>query len=131
MENALQQWHLFTEHKNPKYLTSLLADNVVFYSPVVHTPQEGKQLCSAYLMGAITILGHEDSGFQYVNEVRNESMAILEFTANIEGIEINGVDMIHVNEAGKIDSFKVMIRPLKAIQLIHQKMGEMLKKMQA
>lgn len=131
MKNALKIWHLFTISKDPKLLEELLADDVVFYSPVVHTPQEGKRMCTGYLMAALMVLGDDKSDFKYENEVVNDTNAILEFTAIIDGIAINGVDMIHINEEGKVDRFKVMIRPLKAINLIHQKMGEILKKMQA
>jgi hypothetical protein len=130
MEKALEKWHLFTTSKDPKYLDELLADDVVFYSPIVHAPQKGKWITTGYLMSAMMILGADKSKFTYVKEVMNTKDAILEFTAEIDGISINGVDMISVNEAGKLNVFKVMIRPLKAVNLIHEKMGEILKEMQ-
>ena len=130
MEKALEKWHLFTTSKDPKYLDELLADDVVFYSPLVHAPQKGKWITTGYLMSAMMILGADKSKFTYVKEVMNTKDAILEFTAEIDGISINGVDMISVNEAGKLNVFKVMIRPLKAVNLIHEKMGEILKEMQ-
>ena len=130
MEKALEKWHLFTTSKDPKYLDELLADDVVFYSPIVHAPQKGKWITTGYLMSAMMILGADKSKFTYVKEVMNTKDAILEFTAEIDGISINGVDMISVNEAGKLNVFRVMIRPLKAVNLIHEKMGEILKEMQ-
>jgi len=130
MEKALEKRHLFTTSKDPKYLDELLADDVVFYSPIVHAPQKGKWITTGYLMSAMMILGADKSKFTYVKEVMNTKDAILEFTAEIDGISINGVDMISVNEAGKLNVFKVMIRPLKAVNLIHEKMGEILKEMQ-
>jgi hypothetical protein len=130
MEKALEKWHLFTTSKDPKYLDELLADDVVFYSPIEHAPQKGKWITTGYLMSAMMILGADKSKFTYVKEVMNTKDAILEFTAEIDGISINGVDMISVNEAGKLNVFKVMIRPLKAVNLIHEKMGEILKEMQ-
>lgn len=122
---TLQAWHRMIEERNPAPLDDVLADEAVFHSPVVHTPQEGKALTKLYLTAAIMVLG--GSHFEYVREVVGESDAVLEFTAEIDGIQINGVDMIHWNAEGKIDDFKVMIRPLKAVNLLHQLMGQMLK----
>ena len=128
MSNAtLDAWHRMIEERDATALEDVLADDAVFHSPVVHTPQEGKALTKLYLSAAIMVLG--SSNFEYVREVINESDAVLEFTAEINGIQINGVDMIHWNSDGKIDDFKVMIRPLKAVNLLHQMMGQMLKQM--
>jgi len=125
MSNAtLGAWHQMIEERNAGALDEVLADDAVFHSPVVHTPQEGKALTKMYLTAAIMVLGN--SNFSYVREVVGESDAVLEFTAEINGIQINGVDMIHWNADGKIDDFKVMIRPLKAVNLLHQLMGRML-----
>ncbi|MGB5191560.1 MAG: nuclear transport factor 2 family protein [Polyangiales bacterium] len=125
MSNAtLDAWHQMIEERNAGALDEVLADDAVFHSPVVHTPQEGKALTKMYLTAAIMVLGN--SNFSYVREVIGESDAVLEFTAEINGIQINGVDMIHWNADGKIDDFKVMIRPLKAVNLLHQLMGQML-----
>ena len=106
---------------------SILADDAVFHSPVVHTPQKGKALTKMYLSAAIMVLG--SSQFEYVRELIGESDAVLEFTAEINGIVINGVDMVHWNEDGKIDDFKVMVRPLKAVNLLHGLMRQMLENM--
>lgn len=102
----------------------MLANGVVFYSPVVHTPQVGKAITAAYLTAALHVLGNES--FRYVREVIGPSDAVLEFESEIDGIVINGVDIIKWSADDKITEFKVMIRPLKAINLIHEKMAEML-----
>ena len=112
------------EKRNAAALDDVLADDAVFHSPVVHTPQEGKALTKLYLSAAIMVLGASE--FRYVREVVGESDAVLEFTCELDGIQVNGVDMIHWNEAGQIDDFKVMIRPLKAVNLLHRLMGQML-----
>ncbi|MGJ8671139.1 MAG: hypothetical protein ACSHXK_16770, partial [Oceanococcus sp.] len=111
--------------KNPAGLNELLADNAVFLSPVVHTPQIGKAITSAYLTAAFGVLFNES--FRYVREIQSERDAMLEFEVEIDGIFMNGVDLIKWNDENKITEFKVMIRPLKAVNLLHQKMAEMLK----
>jgi hypothetical protein len=106
-------------------LNDLLAQDVVFYSPVVHTPQRGKQLTATYLGAAFQVFFNPT--FHYVREVVGKTDAALEFETEIDGIVVNGVDLIKWNDAGLIVEFKVMVRPLKAINLIHQKMAAMLK----
>ena len=118
---AIAKWHEILKAKNPERLQNLLDEYVVFHSPVVHTPQEGKGITSKYLTAAFYVL-YNDS-FHYVREIIGSSHAALEFTVEIEGIFINGVDLISWNDNDKITDFKVLIRPLKAIQLIHQKMS--------
>jgi len=124
---AIDTWHQLIEARNAAGLDDILADDAVFHSPVVHTPQRGKALAKLYLSAAIMVLG--GSKFEYVREVIGESDAVLEFTAELDGIIINGVDMVHWNEDGKIDDFKVMIRPLKAVNLLHGLMKQMLGQM--
>jgi len=121
---TLEKWHDIVLTRNLKALDALLADNVVFHSPVVHSPQVGKAITMQYLSAAFYVFFNET--FQYIRETTSTHDAILEFTVDIDGILVNGVDMLKWNDEGKIIEFKVMIRPLKAIQLIHQKMGEML-----
>lgn len=126
---AVTQWHEVVKKRDVALLQTLLAEDVVFHSPVVHTPQEGKQLTTMYLSGAVAVLG--DNGFHYVREIISENQAALEFMAEIDGITVNGIDLISVNDDGQITDFKVMIRPLKAVNILHQKMGEMLAKFKA
>lgn len=122
--NPISKWHNIVRTRDANALGDLLADDVVFYSPVVHTPQIGKAITTMYLTAAVKVFGNES--FRYVREIAGDTDAVLEFETEIDGILINGVDMITWNDDGKIIEFKVMIRPLKAINLIHQKMGEML-----
>jgi len=122
--NTLGVWHQFVRDRNVTGLDLLLAENVVFHSPVVHTPQRGKAVTRQYLSAAFHVFFNET--FRYVREVIGPSDAVLEFEVEIDGITVNGVDMIKWNASGEISEFKVMIRPLKAINLIHQKMAAVL-----
>jgi len=124
---TIDRWHALLESRDLAGLDDILAEDAVFHSPIVHTPQEGKELTKFYLQAAFHVL--LDADFRYVREVISETDAILEFTAEIDGIRINGVDMIHWNAEGRIDDFKVMIRPLKAVNLLHRMMGAMLEQL--
>ena len=121
---TLAVWHDLVQSRNVKGLDSLLADNAVFYSPVVHTPQVGKAITAKYLSAAFSVFFNET--FRYVRELSGPRDAVLEFQVDIDGISVNGVDMLEWDDQGRIVAFKVMIRPLKAINLIHQKMAAML-----
>lgn len=122
--NTLAAWHDLVQTRNVKGLAALLADNCVFHSPVVHTPQVGKAVTLQYLSAAFHVFFNPS--FRYVREVAGANDAVLEFQVEIEGLSVNGVDMIQWGADGKIVEFKVMIRPLKAVNLIHQKMAAML-----
>ncbi len=122
--DTLQKWHELIRSRSAQGLNDLLADNVVFHSPVVHTPQSGKAITAKYLLAALQVFGNET--FRYVREVIGPRDAVLEFMLELDGIEINGVDMIRWNDDGRIVEFKVMLRPLKAVNLIHARMGQML-----
>ncbi len=127
IKTTIAHWHNLLENGNAAGLDTLLADNAVFHSPIVHTPQYGKALTQIYLSAAFMVLYNDT--FKYVREVVGEKDAVLEFQVEIDGIEVNGVDMIKCDENGKIVDFKVMVRPLKAVNLIHQKMMAMLEGM--
>ncbi len=129
MLDTLEIWHRIVETGDATALGTLLADDVVFESPVVHTPQHGKAIATTYLRGALHVLNNES--FRYVNEWHAERSAVLEFATEVDGITIDGVDIISWNAGGEIDRFKVMVRPLKAINVLHVKMGELLAKMAA
>ena len=124
--SALHTWHEVARTRNVAGLDALLADEVVFHSPVVHTPQVGKQLTRLYLAAAFQVFFNES--FRYVREIAGPRDAALEFQVEIDGIAVNGIDLIKWNDADRIVEFKVMIRPLKAINLFHQKMAAMLQK---
>ena len=125
----LKVWHDRMENKSPGEPSAQIADDAVFHSPVVHTPQAGKPLVMAYLSAADNVLGNDS--FRYVREIVDESvnMAMLEFTLELDGVQVNGVDIISWNEEGKIQDFKVMVRPLKAINKVWEEMGKMLETM--
>jgi hypothetical protein len=123
-QTPLTTWHELVRTRNAKGIAALLADDVVFHSPVVHTPQVGKALTLQYLSAAFYVFFNES--FRYVRELSGDQDSVLEFQVDIDGIAVNGVDMIKWDAEGKIIEFKVMIRPLKAINLIHQKMAAML-----
>jgi len=125
---ALAAWHEVVRSRDIAALNRLLADDVVFHSPVVHTPQRGKAITVAYLSGAMHVLN--TPAFRYVREIVGERDALLEFMTEIDGIQIDGVDLIRWDDAGRIVDFKVMVRPLKAVNIVHQKMGEMLAALQ-
>jgi ketosteroid isomerase-like protein len=124
---TVRKWHAMLEAQDVSRLDDLLADDAVFHSPVVHTPQRGKAITTLYLTAAYQVL--LGSGFHYVREVSNDTDAIFEFEAEIDGIHLNGVDMMHWNGEGKIDDFKVMVRPLKAVNLLHGLMAGMLEQL--
>ena len=107
----LQKWYDFVTTHDTQALSDMLADNVVFHSPVVHTPQEGKAITFLYLSAAGKVLSGDD--FAYVGEYLSENGAVIEFNTVIDGIRIDGIDMITWNDVGKITEFKVMLRPLK------------------
>lgn len=124
MSDVITRWHQLVEQRDLSQLDDWLADDVVFYSPVVHTPQVGKALARTYLHAASAVLFTGD--FRYVRQVVGPNDAILEFTVNLDGIEVNGVDMICWNDEQKVTEFKVMLRPLQAINRVHERMGELL-----
>lgn len=125
---ALALWHELVAARNARGLHQLIADDCVFHSPVVHTPQAGKLATIQYLAAAMNVFFNPT--FKYVREVVGKHDAVLEFELNLEGIYINGVDMIRWNDAGKVTDFKVMLRPLKGVNMIHQKMAAMLQAQQ-
>ncbi len=122
---ALAGWHELVRNGNPAGLESLLSDDAVFYSPILHAPQVGKAVTAQYLTAAFHVLSN--GSFRYIREVVGSRDAVLEFEVEIDSIVVNGVDMIKWNDEEKITEFKVMLRPLKAVNLIHQKMAAMLR----
>ena len=138
IEKVMEKWHLFVKGRLP--LDELLADDVEFYSPIVFTPQKGKELTKLYLSAAFNTFSGDNkenapkagvSNFKYVKEVLSGNHAVLEFESEVDGKYVNGVDIITINDDGEITEFKVMIRPLQAVNAMHQQMKAMLEKMQA
>ena len=122
--HPLDTWHRLVREQDASGLPALLAVDAVFHSPVVHTPQRGRALTAAYLGAAFRVFFNPS--FRYVREIVGPSDAMLEFELELDGIAVNGVDIIHWNEAGQITDFKVLLRPLKAVHLIHERMAAML-----
>ena len=140
IEENMENWHKQLKGEFPGGLDELLADDCVFYSPIVFTPQKGKDLTKLYLGAAGNTFsegnhekapGKSESSFRYVKEVLAGDHAVLEFESSIDGKYINGVDIITFNAEGKICEFKVMIRPLQAVNMMHEQMKAMLEKMQS
>ena len=119
---GLADWHDYMQGQGD--LAALIADNAVFHSPVVHTPQVGKAKVMVYLGAASVVLGNDS--FRYVRELVDGDDVLLEFTAEIDGIHVNGIDLIHFNSAGKIEDFKVMVRPMKAMNKLWELMAAQL-----
>lgn len=148
IEDVVDRWHQYLRGDLPDGLDTLLDDDVVFYSPIVYTPQVGKAVTTLYLQAASQALpgdtaaapGPADgadaplggsSAFRYTKKVLAGDTAVLEFETSIEGKYVNGVDIIRCNDAGRIVEFRVMIRPLQAVNLVHRQMGETLERMRA
>ena len=125
---GLDSWYAFMKSQDrseaAKVLWDLLHPDAVFESPVVHSPQRGRDITFKYLASAEKVLG--GPGFSYVGEWTSANGAVLEFKNVIDGIEINGVDIITFDAEGRITNFKVMVRPLKAINMLHRLMAEQL-----
>lgn len=154
IETVVQRWHEHLRGELPGGLDELLADDVVFHSPIVFTPQEGKALTSLYLQAAFQTLpgdgapsmggsdgpaaeadeephrpGEGSSRFRYTKQVMSGDTAVLEFETTVQGTWVNGVDIIRCEDAGRIVEFRVMLRPLKAINLVHDQMRAMIEQM--
>ena len=146
IESVVERWlkllHGEVEDQDA-FLDELLSDDVVFYSPVVFTPQHGKAVTKLYLGAAGSVFAGSDSQdstggdtgkdrtFNYTKKVLSGNQAMLEFETEIGGKYVNGIDIIECNDEGKIVEFRVMVRPLQAINMMHARMGELLAKLQA
>ncbi len=124
MNSPIERWHEGVANLDPSILDELLDNKVVFYSPIVFKPQNGKAITKTYLTAAFRVF--KDTNFRYVKQVVGESEAILEFNTEIDGVLLDGVDIITWNQAGKITEFKVMVRPFRAIEKLGEKMKEQL-----
>ena len=151
IEAVVDRWHSFLRGQLPGGLDELLDDDVVFYSPIVFTPQRGKAVTALYLQAAArTFPGDpaastaastpdgsgadsepesEQRSFRYTKSVLAGDTAVLEFETTMEGKYVNGVDIIRCNDQGRIIEFRVMIRPLQAVELVHRQMAAMLEQM--
>jgi hypothetical protein len=124
--HTLELWHEMFKDRDIGRLDEILAENCVFLSPIVHTPQEGRELTKFYLTGAFNVF---NDSFHYVKEVVTAEHAVLEFVCDMDGVVVNGVDIMTFDDQGKIVEFKVMVRPLKAVNLLHARMKAMLEQL--
>src|SRR6516165_8770703 len=120
---ALRRWHAVVTSKNPALLDDLLADDVIFRSPAVFTPQEGKAITTSYLSAALKVLG---PSLRYVSQWHDDASAVLEFEADLDGVYVQGVDMLRWNADGKLVTFTVMVRPLRGLQKLVELMAAQL-----
>ena len=126
-EYGLAKWHEYMASRGDlTLLGAMIADDAVFHSPVVHTPQVGKAKVMAYLGAAAQVLGGD--GFAYVRELVDGNHVLLEFSNELDGIHVNGIDLIEFDDAGKIKDFKVMVRPMKAMNKLWELMAAQLEK---
>lgn len=126
-DHPIVRWHRILRDRDMAALDGLLDEQVVFHSPVVHTPQVGKARVLGYLTAAAVVLA--TPSFRYVRQIVGPQDALLEFVTELEGVQVNGIDLIRWNEAGRIIDFKVMVRPLKAMQAVQHSMAEALQRM--
>lgn len=124
---ALAAWHRVAESKDAALLDGLLADDVVFRSPAVFAPQKGKAITTVYLTAALQVLGPT---LRYVHEWHDESSAVLEFEADLDGVTVHGIDMFRWNPADEITSFTVMVRPIRGLEALVGQMRERLAALQ-
>jgi hypothetical protein len=143
IETCVENWHRHLRGELPGGLDAILAEDVVFFSPIVFTPQRGREITKLYLNAAGATIGEgskrsaaadprepRETKFRYVKEVLSGHHAVLEFETELDGKYVNGIDMLSCDDAGRITEFKVMIRPLQAINLLHRQMAAMLAQMQ-
>jgi hypothetical protein len=143
IQRCVENWHRHLRGELPGGLDAILAEDVVFLSPIVFTPQRGREITKLYLNAAGATIGEGSkqsaaadpnekraTKFRYVKEVLSGHHAVLEFETELEGKYVNGIDMLTCDDAGLITEFKVMIRPLQAINLLHEQMAAMLKRLQ-
>ena len=124
MKNPIEQWHEVVKLRDYSLLETILSEDVIFYSPVVYTPQKGKKIALQYLAAASEVFN--TNSFRYEKEIVMNRSASLEFSLNINETDINGIDLISWNNDNKINEFKVFIRPLQGVNVIHQLMQSML-----
>jgi ketosteroid isomerase-like protein len=127
IDDVIARWHRYLGGELPGGLDEILSDDVVFYSPVVYTPQRGKAVTAQYLEAASRALaGGPGGAFRYTKQVLSGDTAVLEFETSVDGKYVNGVDVIRCDDAGRIVEFRVMMRPLQGIQAVHEQMGRRL-----
>lgn len=141
IEEAVTKWHQHLRGELPGGLDELLHEDCVFFSPVVFTPQKGRAITKLYLNAASQALpgekgdpkkpGSGAGSFRYTKKILMGNQAALEFETMVDGKSVNGIDIITCDDAGKITEFRVMIRPLQAVNAVHRQMQSTLESMQS
>ena len=135
--HPIKKWYELIKSNDKDKFDDLLDENCIFYSPVVFTPIKGREMTKMYLMAAGGVFGEgpakgeesKSKPFKYIKEVIDKNSAVLEFESTIDGIYINGIDLVSWNDQGKITEFKVIVRPLQAVNKLHEQMQNMLELM--
>ncbi|MDF1693155.1 MAG: nuclear transport factor 2 family protein [Zhongshania sp.] len=122
--NVVDKWHKYVEFLDATLLDEIIDKDAVFFSPVVHSAQRGEKIVKKYLSTAMALLNN--GTFVYTHETIQNGVAVLEFELEMDGVFINGVDIIHFNDLGKITEFKVMVRPLQGIMMLKELMAKSL-----
>jgi len=118
---AVRAWHAVVQSGDPAGLDDLLADDVVFRSPAVFKPQEGKAVTTRYLTSAMAVLG---PSLRYVGEWHGDTSAVLEFEADLDGVYVQGVDMLRWNGADQLTGFTVLVRPMRGLNKLVELMAQ-------
>lgn len=123
----MQEFREAVEAKDDEAMERTLADDVVFNSPVAFTPYEGRHTVAAILRAARRVMGPD---FHYVREIHSDDGLdhALIFETTLNGKALNGCDLLHLDDAGKIVDFTVMVRPLSAAQALNEAMGAQFKR---
>ncbi|MCC5812214.1 MAG: nuclear transport factor 2 family protein [Ectothiorhodospiraceae bacterium] len=121
---TLETWHRLLEHNAMEELDPLLSDDIVFRSPVAHTPYPGRDAIKLVLKTVNTVFENFRYHRFFVSDDGNS--AILEFSAEVTGKKLKGIDMLRFDAEGRISEFEVMARPLSGVQALSEEMGKRL-----
>ena len=137
IRTTIERWH--EALRGESAFEDLLHEDCVFWSPVLFRPMEGRDLTALYLRAAYQVFPGDGadatdstdgpSGFRYTKRVLDGNHAVLEFETTMDGVSVNGVDIITCDDDGVITEFKVMIRPRKAVEKVQAQMAAMLEQM--
>lgn len=128
-KQAITRWHEMLETRDMSILNELLADNVVFRSPVAFQPYPGKQVVFFILTNVIQVFENFTYHREFLSEDGNN--VVLEFSANVGDKKLKGIDMIQFNDEGQIIDFEVMIRPKSGLKALAVEMGQRIQAYQA
>ncbi len=143
IHEVLDRWHQHLRGQLPGGLDALLHEECVFYSPVVFSPQRGREISKLYLSAAANVLPGDEAAntpatdddshgkFRYTKKIAEGHHAMLEFETMVGEISVNGVDIITCDDEGWITEFKVMMRPHKALDAVREQMASMMEKLAA